>query len=161
MITGRFKKKGKNKVQAISTASLPDIVFMLLFFFMVTTVMREVDLKVRVEAPKADQVKKLENKSLVSYIYIGTPHKTEVFGTLPRIQLNDSFKETEQIGEFIAAERDAMDEADQSKMTVSLKVDKKAEMGIVTDVKQELRKASALKINYSTLKADPLGRKSY
>lgn len=156
MLAGRFKKKSNKGLQAISTASLPDIVFMLLFFFMVTTVMKQDDLKVSVKAPKANQVKKLENKSLVSYIYIGKPNKPGVYGTLPRIQLNDAFAEPEQIREFIAAERETMDEADQSRMTVSLKVDGDTEMGIVTDVKQELRRASALKINYSTVKADPL-----
>lgn len=158
MAEGRFKKKGKNKLQAISTASLPDIVFMLLFFFMVTTVMKQDDLKIRVSAPKANQIKKLENKSLVSYIYIGKPLNTSTYGTISRIQLNDAFAEPDQIREFIAAERETMDEADQSKMTVSLKVDEDTEMGIVTDVKQELRKASALKINYSTKKGNPLSK---
>lgn len=152
MADGRFKKKSKNKIQAISTASLPDIVFMLLFFFMVTTVMKEDNLLVAISAPGANQVKKLENKSLVSYIYIGKPTDASAFGTISRIQLNDAFQEPEQIREFIAAERDAMDESDQPKMTVSLKVDEDTEMGVVTDVKQELRKASALKINYSTKK---------
>lgn len=156
MMGGRFKKKSNKGLQAISTASLPDIVFMLLFFFMVTTVMKQDDLKVKVTAPKANQVKKLENKSLVSYIYIGQPQNTRQHGTLPRIQLNDVFAEPEQIREFIASEREALDEADQTKMTVSLKVDGETEMGVVTDVKQELRRASALKINYSTIKADPL-----
>jgi biopolymer transport protein ExbD len=157
MAGGRFKKGGKNKVQAISTASLPDIVFMLLFFFMVTTVMKETSPIVKVTAPKANQVQKLENKSLVSYIYIGVPRNNQ-FGTIPRIQLNDAFADPAQIREFVAAERESLSEADQPKMTVSLKVDRKTEMGIVTDVKQELRKASALKINYSTLKGDPLVR---
>lgn len=160
MMGGRFKKQGKNKVQAISTASLPDIVFMLLFFFMVTTVMKENTLLVKVSAPKADQIKKLENKSLVSYIYIGVPQNTQ-FGKLPRIQLNDAFSENEQIREFIAAERESLKESDQPKMTVSLKVDRETEMGIVTDVKQELRRASALKINYSTLKGDPVENRRY
>jgi biopolymer transport protein ExbD len=157
MLGGRFKKKGKGEVPAVSTASLPDIIFMLLFFFMVTTVMKQNDPLVKVAAPKADQVQKLENKSLVSYIYIGVPNKGQ-FGKLPRIQLNDAFADPDQIREFIAAERESLDEVDRPKMTVSLKVDRKTEMGIVTDVKQELRKASALKINYSTLKGDPLRR---
>ena len=151
-------KKEKKSVPAVSTASLPDVIFMLLFFFMVTTVMRNAELKVRVTPPKADQVKKLENKSLVSYIFIGVPQQKKIYGTLPRIQLNDQFADPEQIREFIAAEREKRDEADRNKMTVSLKVDGDTEMGIVTDVKQELRKASALKINYSTLKGDPLNR---
>lgn len=156
MLAGRFKKAGKNKIQAISTASLPDIVFMLLFFFMVTTVMKQDTLKVKVSAPAANQVTKLENKSLVSYIYIGKPHNAEKYGSVARIQLNDVFAEPEEIREFVASERERRDEEDRPKMTVSLKVDGETEMGVVTDVKQELRRASALKINYSTIKADPL-----
>ena len=92
----KFKKGGKKGVQAFNTASLPDIIFMLLFFFMVTTVMRENELLVQVSAPKADQVKKLENKALVSYIFVGRPQQSKVFGTLPRIQLNDAFAEPEK-----------------------------------------------------------------
>lgn len=152
----KFKKGGKKTVAAITTASLPDIIFMLLFFFMVTTVMREVDLKVVVNPATANQTKKLEEKSLVSYIYIGKPTQTKIFGTVPRIQLNDSFAEPEDIRDYIAAKREDLKESDRPKMTVSLKIDKKVEMGIVSDVKQELRKASALKINYSTNDGDPI-----
>lgn len=151
----KFNKGKKKGQQAISTASLPDIVFMLLFFFMVTTVMREVELKISVGVPTADQVKKLEDKALVSYIYIGQPSNKKKFGTLPRIQLNDAFAEPDQIRDFVAGKRELMSEVEAAKMTVSLKVDKEVEMGIVTDVKQELRKASALKINYSTNQGDP------
>ena len=73
----KFKKKGGKGTPAISTASLPDIIFMLLFFFMVTTTMREATLLVRVVAPQATEVQKLEKKSLVDYIYIGPPLKKE------------------------------------------------------------------------------------
>ena len=139
---------------AISTASLPDIVFMLLFFFMVTTKMRDVTLKVKVTSPDATEITKLEKKSLVSYIYIGPPIKalTTVFGTEPRIQLNDSYATVSDLKEFIIAERQARDEKEVPLMTTSLKIDKDTKMGIVSDVKQELRDLNALKINYSTKK---------
>ena len=150
----RFKKNGKKKLGAISTASLPVIVFMLLFFFMVTTVMRETTLFVSVVTPKATEIKKLEKKSLVSYIYIGEPIKRlqASYGTSSRIQLNDAFATVDEIQEFIAAEREARDEKEIPYMTASIKADESVKMGIVTDVKQELRKANALKINYSTRK---------
>jgi len=150
----RFGKDKKKVVTPISTASLPDVVFMLLFFFMVTSVLREVNMIVDLRVPTADQVKKLEEKSLVSYIYIGKPVNVKVFGTIPRIQLNDAFAEPDQIRDFIAQKRELLNEFERNKMTVSLKIDKKTEMGIVSDVKQELRKASALKINYSTFEGD-------
>lgn len=150
----KFAKKKKKTIGQINTASLPDIVFMLLFFFMTTTVMKEVNLMVTVNVPDATEAKKLEKKSLVSYIYIGKPlyRFQEKLGTEPRIQLNDQFKNVADIQDFIAQERDAMDEKDRNKMTVSLKVDKDTKMGTVIDVKQALRRAQALKISYSSRK---------
>ncbi len=150
----KFKKAGSKGLPSINTASLPDIVFMLLFFFMVTTVMRETNLKVSVIIPEATEIKKLEKKSLVSFIYIGKPLKNlqKTFGSEPRIQLNDAFATLGDIRDFITSEREQMNENDQKQMTVSLKIDQNTRMGIVTDVKLELRKASALKINYSSRK---------
>lgn len=148
----KFKTKQGKGSPAINTSSLPDIIFMLLFFFMVTTVMREVTLKVKTKLPQATEVQKLERKSLVSYIYIGPPTKAALYGTNSRIQLNDTFATVDDIQEFVAKEREERDEADKKFITTSLKVDGLTKMGIVTDVKQELRKAGALKINYSTRK---------
>jgi len=141
---------------AISTASLPDIVFMLLFFFMVSTTMRETTLMVSSRLPSATEVAKLEKKTLVSYIYVGAPTRQlqGLYGTEPRIQLNDSFKTLDDIRDFISSERDAMSESDRPLLTTSLKVDEDTRMGIVTDIKQELRKASALKINYAAKKIE-------
>ncbi|MBL4709467.1 MAG: biopolymer transporter ExbD [Flavobacteriales bacterium] len=154
----KFKKKKSGGLPPVNTASLPDIVFMLLFFFMVTTVMREVTLKVKVVTPQATEVNKLERKSLVSYIYIGAPILAlqSQFGTADRIQLNDAFATKKDIIAFVEGEREQTDPAEIPLMTFSMKVDKKSEMGIVTDVKQELRKANALKINYSTGKTDKI-----
>ncbi len=145
----KFRKKQSKGNPAISTASLPDIVFMLLFFFMVTTVMREQDLKVEVDPPAASEIQKLEKKALVDYINIGPPID-ERMGTLPRIQLDDAFAEVEDIALWIEDNRLARQEAERPLITTSMKVDKDTKMGIVTDVKQELREAMALKINYST-----------
>lgn len=151
---GKFRDGGKKEVPAISTSSLPDVVYMLLFFFMVSTTMKEVDLKIGVNVPMASEIKKLEKKSLVSYIYIGKPKDkfTKAYGTEPRIQLNDQFADVKDIPDYISAERQQRDEKEIPLMTTSLKVDENTKMGIVTDVKQELRKVSALKINYSTKK---------
>jgi biopolymer transport protein ExbD len=147
-------EKKKKPSPAISTSALPDIVFMLLFFFMVTTVMRQTDLKVKVVVPQATEIQKLEKKSLVSYIYIGSPsdnYKAK-FGTAPRVQLNDAFATPKQVPEFIEKERAARSEAEVPFLTTSIKADRDAKMGIVTDVKQELRKVNALKLNYSSSK---------
>lgn len=147
----KFKKNNDKELPPISTASLPDIVFMLLFFFMVSTTMREVTMMVDVSVPDATELSKLEKKSLVSYIYVGEPKAAyrNVYGSEPRIQLNDQFAQTSDIIDFIAAEREARDENERNQLITSLKVDQYAKMGIVTDIKQELRKCSALHINYS------------
>ena len=147
----RFKKSGKRSVPGINTGSMSDIIFMFLFFFMVITTIREVTLLVRVSAPQASAVQKLEKKSLVSFIYIGKPTKAAL-GTESRIQLNNSFASVNDIGPFIAMERQSKPESDRPLLTTSLKVDGETKMGVVTDVKQELRKAGAFKINYSTRK---------
>ena len=150
-----MKKKGNKELPAISTASLPDVIFMILFFFMVSTTMREQEVLVRYKLPNASEIQKLEKKSLVSYINIGVPvtHMQAKFGTAPRIQLNDSFKTAKDIGDFIAAEREQLNEADRAQMTTSIKADVYTKMGIITDVKQELRRANALKISYAALEA--------
>jgi biopolymer transport protein ExbD len=149
----RFKKDSKKETAAINTSSLPDIIFMLLFFFMVTTTMRETSPKVKTKVPEATEIQKLEKKSLVSYILIGPPINKRLYGDNSRIQLDDQFATVKDIGEFVARERQARNEADRNKITTSLKVDQSTKMGIVSDVKQELRKSSALKINYSARRA--------
>lgn len=148
----KFKKKKGGGIPPINTAALPDIVFMLLFFFMVATEMREDTLKIKNAMPVADQVEKLDKKNPVSFIYMGAPKEEfqKNYGSEARIQLNDKFAEVSEIIAFIGAERAALREELIPFLTVSLKVDKKSNMGIVGDVKQELRKANALKINYAT-----------
>lgn len=141
----------------LSTSSLPDIIFMLLFFFMVTTQLRDTEPLVTVRVPEASEIAKLERKDLASYINVGTPvlSKQAEYGTDARIQLNDSFKTVDDIRDFVAAERETLSEADRSFMTVVIKADRNVRMGIVTDVKQELRRCSALKIMYSAVKPGP------
>ncbi len=152
----KFKKKTGGGTPAISTASLPDIVFMLLFFFMVTTVMREVELKVENTKPNATEIKKLERKSLVTYVYVGKPKPAYIpqVGAEPRIQLNDAFARIKDIQQFVITERENINEAERPLMTVSIKADEEVKMGLITDIKQELRKANTLKINYSTRKGE-------
>ncbi len=146
-----IKKKGGKDLPAISTSSLPDVVFMLLFFFMVSTTMREVEMKVELELPSATEIQKLEKKSLASYVYIGPPVAAyqAKLGSAPKIQLNDAFAEIRHIEEFIAAERDKLKEEERPEMTTVLKIDKPTKMGIVTELKQALRRARAQNIIYA------------
>ena len=147
----RFRKDGSRELPEISTASLPDIIFMLLFFFMATTSMKEVTYMVKIKVPEATELAKLEKKSLVKYVYVGKPLQNLVaqYGSETRLQLDDAFADVSQLEEYISQERSSMKESDQSQMIVSIKADKDTKMGIITDVKQSLRRAYALKINYA------------
>ncbi|CAM4066325.1 ExbD/TolR family protein [Gillisia limnaea] len=148
----KFTKKKSGELPAVNTASLPDIVFMLLFFFMVATVMRQNTLMIQNQLPFADQVEKLDKKDLVMYIYAGkpSPRYQQKFGTEARIQLNDKFADVSDVQKFIYAERESKREELIPYLTTALKVDVETNMGLVSDIKQELRKAEALKINYTT-----------
>ena len=147
-----FKKGGKREVPGVGVSS--DIVFMLLFFFMVTTQMRDTEDKVMVKVPSASEAVKLERKDLSFYINVGTPIRSlqAQYGTETRIQLNDSFKTTKDIRDFVAAERESMSEGDRNFMQTVIRADEDVRMGIITDVKQELRRCSALKIMYASRK---------
>ncbi len=148
----KFRKKKKGELPAISTASLPDIVFMLLFFFMVATVMRQNTLMVNNQLPFADQVEKLDNKSLIMYIYAGKPSSRyqSSAGVQARIQLNDKFANVNEIKAFVLEERSQKREELIPFLTTALKVDGETNMGLVNDIKKELREINALKINYTT-----------
>jgi len=140
-----FTKKNRTK-QDIPTASLPDIIFMLLIFFMVTTVLRETTVQVRTKLPKAEAITKIDQKRLVSYIWIG-PEKispTRLGDT--KVQIDDALIEDTHVIRTVMWNK--LNE--QPKLIVSLRVDETSEMGIVMDVQQELREAGTLRVNYST-----------
>ena len=151
----RFKESISKEVPAINSSSMSDIIFMLLFFFMVTTTLKDTTLLVKVNVPAVSEVQKLEKKSLVSSIYVGKPLKA-IYGTESRIQLNDQFAEVSDIPEFIALEREQRNEYDRKFLTTSIKADQLSRMGLVTDIKQELRKVGAFKINYSARRTDAI-----
>lgn len=146
-------KRGKVSPE-VSTASLPDIIFMLLFFFMVTTVLRDAELKVAVTTPYASELIKLQEKSLVNYIYVGKPTQKyqKLYGTKPRIQLGDKFSTIADIPLFLEKHKIKVPEAKHGRITSSLRVDGEVTMGIVQDVKTQLRKSGQLRVNYSAKK---------
>ncbi|HXL00869.1 MAG: biopolymer transporter ExbD [Dysgonamonadaceae bacterium] len=150
---GKFTKAGGREMPELNTSSLPDMIFAILFFFMVTVSMRTETLMVRHTLPTASEVQKLERKSLVTYINIGIPLDPRL-GTGTRMQLNDKLAEISDIQEYIAQERERLSEADRQFMTVSIKADENTKMKYISDVKQALRKAYALKISYSARKGE-------
>ena len=155
---GRFKKEVSKSTPDLNMGSMSDIIFMFLFFFMVITTMRESSLYVKIIPPQGSEVTKLEKKSLVSYINVGVPlpDQQKKYGTEPRIQLNDQISEVSDIIAFVEQEREQRPEADRPLLTTAIKADKQVRMGMISDIKQELRKAGALKIFYNATKG---GRK--
>ncbi len=144
------KKKGSREMPEMNTSSLPDLIFTILFFFMIVTTMREVTLKVKFVVPAGTELEKLEKKSAVSFIYVGPPtdQLRAQFGSTTRIQLNDRYAEPSEVMDFIYQERQSM--SDQTAQVVSIKADQKTQMGYITDIKEVLRRSWALKVNYSS-----------
>lgn len=133
----------------LNTASLPDLIFTVLFFFMLVTHMRDVDLKVRYQVPQGTEVKKLEHKSAVTYIYIGRKQLVKTDQEEFFIQLNNELATIDDIKAYVEKERQRMGDDDRARMVVSIKADKDVPMGMIADVKKMLQKSFALKINYS------------
>ena len=157
-----MKKKGGKGVPPISTASLPDVIFMILFFFMVSTTMREQEVLVKTVLPDATEVQKLEKKTSVSYIHVGppTPAMVAQFGEATRVQLDGDFQDVSQIYAFVDKERNNItNEMDKVTFTVCIKSDSGVKMGTISDIKQELRKANALKVSYVARDANKKGSK--
>jgi biopolymer transport protein ExbD len=154
----RFKKKKSGGTPAISTASLPDIVFMLLFFFMTATTMKDSDLKIDNILPKANQTAKLHKKQYVMYIYAGKPSERYrvSLGGSDRIQMGDKIAPVSEVKNFIITERASRNSEDEKYLTTSLKIDKNVKMGLVQDIKLELRKIDQLKVNYTTSQGNPV-----
>ncbi|MBR5467038.1 MAG: biopolymer transporter ExbD [Bacteroidaceae bacterium] len=144
-----FKKKESREMPEMNTSSLPDLIFTILFFFMIVTTMREVTLKVKFTVPSGTELEKLTKKSAVSYIYVGPPTDAlrAQLGSSTRIQLNDRFAEPREVMDFVAQERQGM--TNQAEQIISIKADSRTQMGIITDIKEVLRKSWALRINYS------------
>src|SRR5574344_1082070 len=140
----------KRKVPGLNTASLPDLIFSVLFFFMIVTHMRKVTMKVRYQVPQGTELTRLTKKSTVSYVYIGKPEKDlqASEGTGTKIQLNDKYATAEEVEDYVTAEKNRMAPEDLKQMVVSIKADKTTKMGVITDVKQALRRANTLNINY-------------
>lgn len=145
----KFKKKANVK-QEIPTSSMPDVVFMLLFFFMVTTQLRKTSIEVQQHIPEATQMRKLQRKTLVAYLYIGEPKKIQQWGTEPKIQANDVFIQPKEVIQWVNNAKSELPEDERDQLTVALKVDEDTKRGIISDVETELRKANARKLLYST-----------
>lgn len=150
-----FQRKRRG-VPGLNTASLPDLIFTVLFFFMIVTHMQKVAVKVKFRTPQGTELTRLTKKTAVTYIYIGKPSSglQKAYGSGTRIQLNDKFARASEVGDYVAAERERMSPEDQQQMTVSIKADRGTRMAVINGVKLSLRQAKAYRINYSAVEAE-------
>lgn len=155
----RFKQQRERSVPGLNLAAMPDLIFTVLFFFMIVTHMRDVTPLVRYEVPQGTELDKGARKAGLVYLFIGKPVDSQGRPVSDRtcIQLNDRIVTVDQIPEEINKERALMAEEDRQRMVVSIRADRDTEMGVINEVKQALRKAGALNINYSaTMKGKEL-----
>lgn len=156
----KFNNKGKAEMPELNTSSLPDLIFSILFFFMIVTSMREEELKVEFKAPTGTELSKIERKTAAINLYIGAPNENNrQYGTNPMVQINDKFIPVHEVGMRVAEEHNSMKGEDRAQMRVVLKIDAgdgtegrqrpSTTMGIVSSVKEELREVGALSIMYS------------
>lgn len=150
---GKFSKNGGREMPELNTSSLPDLIFAFLFFIMMVTSIREVTAKVEYSnLPRATELTKLEEKSLVSYLYVGKPIAVyrAKFGNNSCIQINDKIiQNTELVYDFVKQEEAKIQDERKKLMTISIKADADTKMKIISDIKYQLRRADALNISYS------------
>ena len=153
---GKFSKSGGREMPELNTSSLPDLVFAFLFFIMMVTTIREVTPKVSFSnLPTATELTKLEEKSLVTFIYVGKPNKEyrEMYGSNSAIQLNDQVTQNPaSVYSYLKQSQSKIKDERRSLMQVSLKADKDTKMNIISQIKEELRRADALNLSYSARK---------
>ena len=148
-----IRKRIDRGVPTLNTSSLPDLIFTVLFFFMVVTHMRQVTLKVRFRVPQGTELTRLTKKSAVSYVYIGRPSEA-VSGIVTSykgmtVQLNDKYATPEEVTTYVSAERKAMSGDDQEQQIVSVKADRSTPMSLINEVKMALRRADVRRMSYS------------
>jgi biopolymer transport protein ExbD len=137
-------------VPVLNTASLPDLIFTVLFFFMIVTHMRNESVKVDYHKPEGTELTRLVKKSSVIHVHIGTNGQKDQNGHLKYfVQMNDKIIAIEDVADYVKDERARMSPTELEQSIVSIKADKQTPMGIITEVKRSLREAKAYKISYS------------
>lgn len=142
------KRKKRHDVPVLNTASLPDLIFTVLFFFIIVTHMRDDNVRVSYTTPEGTQLTRLTHKSAVTHIYIGRPMGSKGKGPVV-IQVGDRIVPLSKVAASIAAARNSMSPDDQENMSVAISADRDADMQTVMSVKQALRQAGVRRISYT------------
>ena len=156
-----FINRKERKIPDLNTSSLPDLIFTVLFFFMIVTHMRSVPVNVLFRTPEGNQLTRVTKRASTTYIFIGKPLKQlqATMGDTIVVQVNDRFVPLDQLAEVMKAEKERMEAKDNTEMTVVLKADRDVPVGIVADVKKALREANTLRVHYSASKNSALSTK--
>ena len=146
----QIRRKKHRSVPGLNMASMPDLIFTVLFFFMIVTHMRNETVKVNLQVPQGTEVTKSSNKFSTINIYIGRNHYGDT-----QIQVNDRMCSLEQVGALVQNFKANLYEESQENLIVNLRADRNTDMGIVNDIKKELRNVGALTIRYSATEKSP------
>ena len=150
-----FKQRQRRDIPQLNMASMPDLIFTVLFFFMIVTHMRSVPVMVKHQVPAGKELTKLSKQPVITYIYIGKPQNgASADSPSSVVQVNDKIMEVDAISDYMSSLRHSLGKEDAENMIVSLKVDKDTEMGLVSDVKQALRRAHVMRVHYSAVSKD-------
>ncbi len=139
-------RRRNHEVPELNTSSLPDLIFSVLFFFMIVTHMRNTSPQVKYKVPVGTELKKLGKKQTVRYIYIGKPTNGDA---TERIQIDNMYVSVDEVANYMASQKAEMDPDDAEQLTVSIKADRNTPMGVIADVREALRKAGVNYVNYS------------
>lgn len=143
-LNSKYRNRLHGGVPELNTSALPDLIFTVLFFFMIVTHMRQTDVKVQVTTPTGKEVQKLQKKYATTYLYIGHDHTGK-----PKAQVGDRIVPFESLATIIHAERMSLPPEERKNHTVSVKADRHTPLRVIAQVKEALREANALQVNFS------------
>ncbi len=150
----RLLGRRENRLPELNMQSLPDLIFTVLFFFMLVTTMRSVPVKVKYQSPEGTVVTPLKKQNSTLYVFVGyLPGRHDSLV----VQVNDRYVPLAQVAEAVAQYRDLLLPDEQEMMTVSMKIDRQAPMGLVNEVKMALREVGALRVHYSAVRQQMTG----
>lgn len=140
----QLNSKRKRNVPELNTSALPDLIFTVLFFFMIVTYMRQTDVNMNVAIPSGNELQKLQKRYAVTYLYIG--YDTD--GTI-LMQLDKEATDITSLANALQKKRSRLPDDEKQYLTVSVKADKKIPAKVIGDVKAVLRKTNVLRISYT------------
>lgn len=156
----KFKREANKSTPAVSTAALPDIVFMLLFFFMVAASIRPSDYQqfIELEQAKTSSVTDIAKKDMIAYLYLGIPKNKSQYPQDFLLLLNDKPAQLSEIRGWISDEMSSRNYNDLEKfgLMTQMTIDRRAKVGYVQAIKEQLSYATAFNVSYAGIEGSPV-----